>query len=129
MSIQAAFFGSLGRDAELKTSKAGKSYIKLNCRCGDGESAVWVNVLAFVDGAEELASKLVKGAPVYCEGSIRLDEWTAQDGTKRAGLSAMAWRLELPAIGKNRPPRERKPKSDRAGNQASNNFHSDPIGF
>jgi hypothetical protein len=39
-NIECAFFGVLGRDGEAKTSKAGKPYLRLNMRVGDGESAV-----------------------------------------------------------------------------------------
>jgi hypothetical protein len=39
--IEAAFFGALGRDGELKTSKNGKPYLRLNIRVGDGDTAQW----------------------------------------------------------------------------------------
>lgn len=41
--IEAAMFGALGRDAEAKTSKSGKNYLRLNIRVGDGDAAQWVN--------------------------------------------------------------------------------------
>src|SRR6266436_5072399 len=37
MSIEAALFGMLGKDAETKTSAAGKPYLRLNIRTGDGD--------------------------------------------------------------------------------------------
>jgi hypothetical protein len=37
--IEAAFFGSLGRDAEAKTSKNGKPYLRMNVSVGDGDAA------------------------------------------------------------------------------------------
>ena len=80
-NIECAFFGVLGRDGEAKTSKAGKPYLRLNVRVGDGNSAVWVGVTAFDTKAIEAAAKMVQGARVYCEGSLRLDEWKAQDGS------------------------------------------------
>jgi single-stranded DNA-binding protein len=73
MSIECAFFGVLGRDGELKTSKAGKQYLKLNVRVGDGDGAQWVGVMVFGDEAVEIAPKLLKGSRVYIEGSIKLD--------------------------------------------------------
>jgi single-strand DNA-binding protein len=106
MSIEVAIFGILGRDAELKISKNGKQYLRLNLRCGDGESLQWVNAMVFGDDVPELAPRLVKGARVYVEGSLKLDEWTAQDGTKRHGLSVMSWHCKLAGIGRNRPKRE-----------------------
>jgi single-stranded DNA-binding protein len=103
MSIECALFGSLGRDAEAKTSKAGKPYLRLNVRVGDGDSGQWITATVF--DANEIADKLVKGTRVYIEGRIALDEWTAQDGVKRHGLSVMSWHCRLSQIGRNRPPR------------------------
>jgi single-stranded DNA-binding protein len=68
--IEAAFFGALGRDAEAKTSKAGKAYLRLNVRVGDGDTAQWVSVMAFDQNAIDAADKLLKGARVYIEGSL-----------------------------------------------------------
>jgi single-stranded DNA-binding protein len=100
--IDAAFFATVARDPEPKTSQSGKPYMRLNCRDGDGEQAQWINVTVFGDQVAELAGKVVKGCRVYVEGRLSLDEWTASDGTKRHGLSVAAWRCELPKIGRNR---------------------------
>ena len=124
MSIHAAFFGTLGADAELKVSKAGRQYLRFRVHTGPGDGAAWIGVMAFVDDAVEFEQKLLKGASVYIEGSLRLDEWVAQDGTAKHGLSVMAWRIDLPAIGKNKPN-----KQSRASKSASNDFHDDQIGF
>jgi len=128
MSVEAAFFGVLGRDGEVKTSKSGKTYIRLNVRIGDGEDVQWVNVTSFDPQAIALVDKLVKGARVYVEGSLKLDKWQAQDGTERQSLSCMARLTRLPTIGRNRPRRQEAP--DEAALLATRNeFHSDEIGF
>jgi single-strand DNA-binding protein len=101
--IEVALFGVLGRDAESKVSKSGKNYLRLNLRCGDGESAQWVSAMVFGGDVPELAVRLDKGSRVYLEGSIKLDEWTGADGTKRSGLSVMSWHCRLAAIGRNKP--------------------------
>jgi single-stranded DNA-binding protein len=105
--IEAAFFGALGRDAEAKTSRNGKPYLRLNIRVGDGDAAQWVSVMAFDEQALAAADKMVKGTRVYVEGTLRLDEWTAADGTKRHSLNVMSWHCRLAAIGRNRPKRAR----------------------
>jgi single-stranded DNA-binding protein len=110
--IEAAFFGALGRDAEAKTSKAGKAYLRLNVRVGDGDTAQWVSVMAFDQNAIDAADKLLKGARVYVEGSLSVTEWSGQDGVKRHGLSVMSWRCHLAEIGRNRPKRDSKPAQD-----------------
>jgi hypothetical protein len=86
--IEAAFFGALGRDAESKVSKAGKPYLRLNIRVGDGDGAQWVSAMVFDQSAIDAAS-----------------EWSGQDGVKRHGLSLMSWHCRLSQIGRNRPPR------------------------
>ena len=39
MTIECAFFGSLGKNAEPKTSASGKRYLRLSVRVGDGDCA------------------------------------------------------------------------------------------
>jgi hypothetical protein len=63
--IEVAFFGSLGRDAEAKTSKAGKAYLRLNVRVGD--AAQWISVTAFDAKATEQSDKIRQG----CQGLHR----------------------------------------------------------
>lgn len=62
--------------------------------------------MVFGNDVPELAQRLVKGSKIYIEGTLKLDEWTAQDGTKRHGLSVMSWHTRLAEIGRNRPKRE-----------------------
>lgn len=104
MSIEAAFFGTLGRDSEPKTSKAaGKPYLRLAVRIGDGESAQWISVNSFDASADP--EKLKKGARVYVEGRLSLDTWTGKDGTERTGLSCMSGHTRTAQIGRNKPPK------------------------
>jgi single-stranded DNA-binding protein len=105
--IECALFGTLGRDAEARTSSKGKPYLRLSVRVGDGDGAQWVNVTCFDQSAIADADKLTKGARVYAEGRLTLDEWTAHDGTKRHGLAVMSWHCRLAQIGRNRPRRDR----------------------
>jgi hypothetical protein len=103
MSIEAAFFGSLGRDSELKVSRNGKQYLQLNVRVDSGDQAQWLFVRSFDAEAIAHVDKLVKGARVYAEGSLTLQEWTAADGAKRHGLGVLSWHTRLAQIGRNRP--------------------------
>jgi single-stranded DNA-binding protein len=133
-TIETAFFCTLGRDAESKISKSGKQYLRLACRVGDGDAAQWVNTTVFDATALDRADQLVKGARVYCEGSIKLDQWQAADGTTRHGLSCLSWHCRLAAIGRNKPPhgavRERKPVAEPHGAATpANDFHDDAIPF
>jgi single-stranded DNA-binding protein len=102
VTIECAFTGVLGRDAEVKTSGKGRSYLKLNIRAGDGDDTCWVSTLSFDPDAVEQAASFVKGAKVYVEGRISLNEWEDQSGGKRTGLSAMVNFSRLVAIGRHR---------------------------
>jgi single-stranded DNA-binding protein len=123
MSIEAALFGTLGRDAERKTSKNGKPYLRLNVACSEGETTTWVSAVVFDERAIAVADKLVKGARVYLEGKLSLHEWTASDGTTRTGLSILSWHCRLAQIGRAKSKSE-KPKP--APQSASAPF-DDPI--
>jgi single-stranded DNA-binding protein len=128
MSIEAALFGMLGKDAETKTSAAGKPYLRLNIRTGDGDAAQWINAMCFDAEAIAQAERLCKGARVYIEGTLKLDEWTGQDGAKRHGLSLMSWHCRLSQIGRNRPRRDDRPKAAASGRARADASAYAPIG-
>jgi single-strand DNA-binding protein len=118
-AIECAFFGALARDAERRTSKAGRGYLKFTVRTGDGDDVTWVGVMCFDEKALELADKMAAGARVYVEGKLSLDEWTGQDGSKRHSLSVTSWYTRLSQIGRNRPRRdEHKTGRERAAESA-----------
>jgi single-stranded DNA-binding protein len=109
MTIECAFFGTVGRDAEAKTSKNGRPYLRFSAREGDGDAAQWITVMYFGQDAAELAPEVQKGARVYVEGSLRLDSWEQQDGTQRTGLTVMSFHCRPAKIGRHR---QRKPDDD-----------------
>jgi single-strand DNA-binding protein len=105
MTVECALLGTIARDVEKRTSKSGREYLKFSVRVGDGDTAQFVSVMLFGDDVAELAGKLSKGSRIYVEGSLRLDTWEQQDGTKRSGLNVMSWHTRLSEIGKNKPKR------------------------
>jgi len=107
MGIETAFLGTLGKDAEPKTSKTGKPYLRAGVRVGDGEGAQWVNVTAFDPEAIATADKFVKGSRVYVEGRLTLDTWTLEGGEKRSSLSCLSWHCRLAQIGRHKTRRTR----------------------
>jgi single-stranded DNA-binding protein len=105
MSIECAFLGTLGKDAESKVSGSGKSYVRLNVRVGDGDQAQWISVMAFDQSAIDAADKLTKGVAVYVEGRLSISEWVDKNGAKRTGLSVISGHCRIAQIGRNRPKR------------------------
>ena len=107
--IETAFWGTLGKDPELKTSKTGNPFATMNVavtvgQSDDGKDATqWVRVACFGDTAKTIASRAKKGDRIYCEGTLTLNTWESSDGETRFGLSVAAWRCErLASIGKSR---------------------------
>lgn len=89
--------GNLGRDAEMKVSKLGKTYYSLsvgstptrkNAEGGyDDGQTMWFNVLVF----EELNPfEFVKGTPVEVEGTFTHTTFTKRDGSMGFGLDVLA---------------------------------------
>ncbi len=115
--VECAFFGSLGREAELRTSKSGKPWASLSIMVDTGEEDAdghgkvqWLKVACFGEIAERLAGA-AKGTRLYVEGTLRLEEWKDRDGFDKHGLSVAAWKCEKvgsSAIGRNRAKIERR---------------------
>lgn len=126
MTIECAFLGTVAKDATPKTSAAGKPYMRITMRVGDGEAAQWVFVTVFGDTVAALDGHAIKGAKLYVEGRLTLDKWKSQDGTDRHALAVAAFRCEPPQIGRNRK-REKQPKTK--SEPAPTPFHSDQIPF
>jgi single-stranded DNA-binding protein len=110
-SIESALWGVVVRDPELKTSAAGKAYMPILVRVGEGDAAQFCMVTCFAETAQALAGKIEKGSKVYAEGKLSLNRWTGNDGVEKSGLAVAAWKCETPAIGRNKPRRAAKPEA------------------
>ena len=108
MSIECAFHGFCARDADARTSQAGKPWVSLSIGVGKDDDVQWVQVAVFGTAAAKAAT-LKKFDRCYIEGSIKLNAWRASDGTERHGLSVAAFKCEQThRIGRNRPKRDTK---------------------
>lgn len=108
MPIEVALQGTLTRDAESKTSAAGKPFMRIiGIRVGDGDKAQWLSANVFDKDAIATADKFVKGAAVYVEGRLTLDKWKTTSGEDRSGLSIMSWFCRLSQIGRHKTKRPR----------------------
>jgi len=110
--IECAFAGRLGRNAELRTSSAGREWLSLSVIVGEGDDEQWVQVASWSTTIAELAPMLVQGAQVYCEGKLKLRTWGDSYGATRAGLSVSASLIQpLALIGQRKPKRPRAEKA------------------
>lgn len=90
--------GNLGRDAEVKTSKAGKNYYSLSVgstpskknAVGDWEDGqtMWFNVLVFDEDLNPF--EFTKGTSVEVEGTFTHTTFTKRDGSTGYGLDVLA---------------------------------------
>jgi single-strand DNA-binding protein len=121
--LETAFWGVLGKDPELKTSKAGTPYAGMNVvvtvgKADDGKDiSQWLRVTCFGDTAKAITAKARKGDRIYCEGTLTMSQWNDAQGEVRHGLNVAAWKVErVASIGKSR---ERKQGDYQAGDDAS----------
>ena len=89
--IHAAFTGRIGKDCEVRTTRAGKPWAAFPVAVDttkDAEAGTsWVKVALFGDTVDATAPKLLRGTQVYIEGRLSLRSWTDANGRERAGLS------------------------------------------
>nr|QBM02682.1 single-stranded DNA-binding protein [uncultured archaeon] len=105
--IEAAFTGTIGRDAQLRTAKSGREWLSFSVAVGDEPDQQWVQVAAFFGHISDLASQLTVGTQVYAEGKIKLRSWEGPDGP-HTGLSVIASVIQpLGLIGRKRPKKAR----------------------
>ena len=108
--IEAAFWGVLGNDPELKTSKSGKAFTQMSIVVSAGQDdggkdvGQWLRVTCFGETAERLVHQAKKGDRVYVEGALTLNSWADKaTGEARSGLNVAAWKCErVVNIGKHR---------------------------
>lgn len=133
--IEAACVGRLTNDIAVRTSQGGKRFASVAIAVGNGDATQWLRVALFGDKAGQAAGEVKRDDLVYVEGRLRLENWTARDGTARTSLAISASRFEASTIGRRRPakPRASSPRPAAAPAPdppaASEPFFNDEIGF
>jgi single-strand DNA-binding protein len=89
-----SFTGRLGRDAELRHTKAkGEPVLSVSLAVSGREKdapPTWVSVSVFGKRAEALEPYLTKGSRIGVVGRISLREYESRDGAQRASLELVA---------------------------------------
>lgn len=94
---QVILVGNLVRDPETRFLSSGAQLTKFGIGCNrrytsNGEQrdeAMFIDCTAFGRLAEITAEYLHKGAPVLISGRLRLEQWQADDGSKRSKHSVV----------------------------------------
>ena len=102
--------GNLGGDPELRYTPSGNPVTGFNVAVNsvynraDGEKVeetTWFKVTAWNRLAENANQFLQKGSSVLVEGRIKIEQYTAQDGTPRANMNLTASNMQF--LGGTRP--------------------------
>ncbi len=104
MMLKTIGVARLTRDVEVRYSQSGSAIAnfgiatskKYKTQSGEQkEEVMFVDCTAFGRLAEICNQYLRKGSKVYIVGELKLDQWTAQDGTKRSKHSITLESLEM----------------------------------
>ncbi|MDQ3059932.1 MAG: single-stranded DNA-binding protein [Pseudomonadota bacterium] len=88
--IEALVSGKLHGQPAQKMSKTGKPFVVARVRAHAGDADVFVNVIAFSQGACEALLALGDGDAVALAGSLTPKAWTDREGTARPALDLVA---------------------------------------
>jgi len=99
MSNVFSFTGTIGRDAEVRSTPNGQSVLNVtvanNTGFGDRQKTLWIRVALWGKRAEgSFPSYLKKGQQVFVSGELSQNEYQ-QDGTTRTSLELNASVLDL----------------------------------
>jgi single-strand DNA-binding protein len=96
--------GNLTRDPEVRHTPKGTAVgdlamaINLTYRAQDGtekEEVCYVDVVVWGRQAETCRDYLSKGAPIFVEGRLQLDQWEGPEGEKKSRLRVRADRVQF----------------------------------
>jgi len=96
--------GNLTRDIEIRYTQAGAAIAntaiatsrKFKSQTGEQkEEVLFVDITFFGRSAEIANQYLKKGSKVLVDGRLKLDQWTAQDGSKRSKHSVAVENLQM----------------------------------
>ncbi|MCW7764464.1 single-stranded DNA-binding protein [Photorhabdus luminescens] len=91
--------GNLGKDCIQRWTPAGKPIASFSLPVkqgyGEHEKTSWVICKMFGAKAEKLPPYLLKGIKVIVTGEFLMEEWTAQDGSKRSAPVIIVEKLDF----------------------------------
>jgi len=127
--------GHLTRDIEIKYTQSGtaigKSAIattrKFKAQTGEmKEEVLFVDIVFFGRQAENANQYLRKGSPLLVEGRLKLEQWTAQDGSKRSAHNVQVENFQMGSNPSNRREDDRQQTPSRPNEQYNSPAHTNP---
>lgn len=100
MSNVFSFTGTVGRDAEVRTTPNGQTVLNVtvanNIGFGDRQQTIWIRVALWGKRAEgQLQNYLKKGQQVFVSGELTQREYQANDGSTKSSLELNANIIDL----------------------------------
>lgn len=95
----------------------------------DKDETCFVDCRMFGRRAEVINKYCKKGNPLFIEGRLTFDSWTAQDGTKRSKLRVTVENFEFLGGASGQGARQTEQNADNADSQVEQNRNSDDIPF
>jgi single-stranded DNA-binding protein len=99
--------GTLSRNPEQRTSKAGKPFVTASLKIKDGDGSQWFKLLAFSDAAQAEFMRLQEGDAVSAQGALKIETFVAGNGETKVNLTCFAEQV-LALRPRDPTPRERK---------------------
>lgn len=87
--------GRCGQDSRVGVTQKGTHYANVSLAVSTGkDQSQWFDVVAYDKQAEWLA-RATKGAVVYVEGPVTLNQYQGKDGSQKSSLSVTAYQVRL----------------------------------
>jgi len=137
MSNVFSFTGTVGRDAEVRTTPNGQTVLNVtianNIGFGDRQQTLWVRVALWGKRAEgQLQNYLKKGQQVFVSGELSQREYQANDGSTKSSLELNANIIDL--VGKRNEQNVAQPQQNyqsqqptQQGSQQNDNYDDVPF--
>lgn len=94
MLNQVTLMGRLTADPELGKTQSGVPFTSFSLAVDRDQKTDaktdFINIVCYRQTAEFVTKYLTKGRLVVCEGSLRVNEYTGKDGTKRKAYNVLA---------------------------------------
>ncbi len=124
MSLHCLATGALWKEPEQRVSKStGNPFTAATLRIKDGDSAIWIKLLAFATDIQDELLKLCDGDSVSCQGALSAEIYAPPGREPRINLTLFIDAI-LP-LRRQKPPKPKAPKQAADDRRESAPFNDD----